>query len=218
MNRKILASVMSLSLLGSVAGPTAIFASEPITQEQQDDNKSTTLKSEVFASIPEMSKYILAGEDGLLHLDAESIGNISPEVYKVFEDGVQKTNSLIKQDILELDSDGNVVPINYTPPINESKISLQAFGNLYPWGYALTLTDRESRNLAYAMNTAGSAAAAFTAIMGLIPTPPTKVAQAISQIINFAHIAIAGQISYNNEGRGVTINFHFALYYTINPN
>lgn len=218
MNRKILAGALSLSLLGSVVGPTAIFASEPITQEQQNDATPTTLKSEVFTSIPEMSKYIVAGKDGLLQLDAESKEFVSPEVYKVFEEGVEKTNKLIQEGALELDKDGNVVPVNYTPPANNGTISPQAFGNFYSWGYALTLTNTESKNLAYALTMGGSAGAAFSAIMGLIPTPPTKLAQAISQILNFSYIAIAEQISYDNEGKGVTINFHYALYFTINPN
>ncbi|WP_106768986.1 hypothetical protein [Paenibacillus faecalis] len=214
MKRTLLASALSLSMLGSAMAPTSIFAdSAPQVSVSQE---SSTLTSKVFENIDVMGEYIIVGDDNLYYINPESKSVISDEVYEVYQRGVDVINDNLKTGAFKIEN-GSVVPVNYTPP-QSPEFSTMAFGNFYPWGYALTLTDQESKDLAYAFTNGGSAGAALTAVLGLIPAPPAKLAQAISYILNLWYVSIGNSISYNNVGYGVTINFHYALYYNITSN
>ncbi|MCR8962578.1 hypothetical protein O0550_05000 [Brevibacillus halotolerans] len=80
------------------------------------------------------------------------------------------------------------------------------------------MTDRDTRDVANAWAQAGTVTGGVTAISGLIPSPPTKLVQAISYALSTGMVAIANEINHKNEGYGVTINIHYVGYFTISTN
>ncbi|WP_152547763.1 hypothetical protein [Paenibacillus ehimensis] len=79
------------------------------------------------------------------------------------------------------------------------------------------MTDYESKRLAFDLRNAGTVMAATAAISGLIPAPPTQLVRAITHVLAAGTHTVANDISFKNNGNGVTINIHYALYFTINP-
>ncbi len=165
-----------------------------------------------------MDKY-LEVVDHKLYLNPASKSLVTESVYSTYEQGVLRINKLIDNEALKIDDSGNIVSVDYAPPTPSiGGITTNSFGNFYNWGYALTLTNQETKDLSYALTAAATSAGAITAVMGLIPTPPTKLAQAISYIVGAGYGYIASELSYKNNGRGVTLNFHYALSYQITSN
>ncbi|WP_068791788.1 hypothetical protein [Brevibacillus laterosporus] len=146
---------------------------------------------------------------------------VGKEVYEVYVNGAASANSAIESgDIKVKDGELSVDKKDLSSPTEkDSKVaSLGSFGNYYWWGYAFTMTDRDTRDVANAWAQAGTVTAGVTGISGLIPSPPTKLVQAISYALSTGMVAIANEINHKNEGYGVTINIHYIGYFTISTN
>ncbi|WP_322923395.1 hypothetical protein [Paenibacillus campi] len=218
MNKKVLLGVLSLSLLFTKIDSTTSLAAASNATNFSPYINAESIKSDVISKITLMDQYLEIVNDRL-YLNPTSRLEVTESVYSTYEQGVLRINNLIDKNALKIDAKDNIVPVNYAPPTPSlGGISTNAFGNFYSWGYALTLTDQESKDLAFALTAGATSAGAITAVMGLIPTPPTKLAQAVSYIVGGAYGYIAAEISYKNNGRGVTLNFRYALSYEITSN
>lgn len=221
MNNKILlVGALSGAFLVSTIAPTYAFAnSEEQNVITKADHSEDSVKLEAIQSMPVIDKYMKPSEDGKLYLDPASLTEVSPEVYEVYNNGVEKINTFIDQGVLRINEAGQIVAVNTSSPATgEGSMSTNSFGNFYGWGYALTLTNAESISLANSIISTGETATALSLILAYIPSPPTKLVQAITRAISQNVLLFGQQIRSTNRGAGVTLNFHYALYYTISPN
>ncbi|MNY72641.1 hypothetical protein D3C86_2112450 [compost metagenome] len=60
--------------------------------------------------------------------------------------------------------------------------------------------------------------AAAAAISGLIPTPPTKLVQAIAYAVSLGVGLLANKINFENKGNGVTLNIHYVGFINVTSN
>ncbi|OAJ75450.1 hypothetical protein AYJ08_22165 [Brevibacillus sp. SKDU10] len=224
MKKTFLAGILSLTAIMGTA--TTGLAAAPIevpssSSQAQSSVASVKLQEQVIGKITVMSDYVKVGQDGLVHVDPAAKEIVGKEVYEVYVNGAASVNSAIEfGDIKVKDGELSVdKKALSTPTEKDSKVTaLGSFGNYYWWGYAFTMTDRDTRDVANAWAQAGTITAGVTAISGLIPSPPTKLVQAISYALSTGMVAIANEINHKNEGYGVTINIHYAGYFTISTN
>ncbi|AGR47477.1 hypothetical protein ABOUO_38 [Brevibacillus phage Abouo] len=223
MKKTILASALSLATIMGTA--TTGLAASPIevssSSSQAESSVESKLQEQVIGNIAVMSDYVKVGKDGLVHVDPAAKEIVGKEVYEVYVNGAASVNNAIESgDIKVKDGELSVDKKDLsTPTEKDSKVAaLGSFGNYYWWGYAFTMTDRDTRDVANAWAQAGTVTAGVTAISGLIPSPPTKLVQAISYALSTGMVAIANEINHKNEGYGVTINIHYVGYFTISTN
>ncbi|RFB31589.1 hypothetical protein [Brevibacillus sp. VP] len=223
MKKTILASALSLATIMGTA--TTGLAASPIevssSSSQAESSVESKLQEQVIGNITVMSDYVKVGKDGLVHVDPAAKEIVGKEVYEVYVNGAASVNNAIESgDIKVEDGELSVDKKDLSTPTEKgSKVAaLGSFGNYYWWGYAFTMTDRDTRDVANAWAQAGTVTAGVTAISGLIPSPPTKLVQAISYALSTGMVAIANEINHKNEGYGVTINIHYVGYFTISTN
>ncbi|WP_088831191.1 hypothetical protein [Paenibacillus tyrfis] len=211
-------AVLAAALVSSAALVTPAHAAAVSQETSQVSQVNKNLKTNVLANITAMSAYITTGEDGLVRIDQNAVNVVGKETFDVYAKGVASLNTAIsagdikvKDGILQVDKSQLSIP-------SGPQISPTAYGNFYWWGYALTLTDQESKRLAFDLRNAATVMAATAAISGLIPAPPTQLVRAITYVLAAGTHTVANDISFKNNGNGVTINIHYALYFTINPN
>ncbi|MCR8980726.1 hypothetical protein [Brevibacillus laterosporus] len=212
-----LATIMGTATTGLAASPIEVSSSA----SQAQSSVESKLQEQVIGNITVMSDYVKVGQDGLVHVDPAAKEIVGKEVYEVYVNGAASVNSAIESgDIKVKDGELSVDKKDLSAPTEkDSKVaSLGSFGNYYWWGYAFTMTDRDTRDVANAWAQAGTVTAGVTAISGLIPSPPTKLVQAISYALSTGMVAIANEINHKNEGYGVTINIHYVGYFTISTN
>ncbi|TPG72995.1 hypothetical protein EEL32_01225 [Brevibacillus laterosporus] len=225
MKKTFLASALSLATIMGTA--TTGLAASPIevpsaSAQAQSSVESAKLQEQVIGKITVMTDYVKVGKDGLVHVDPAAKEIVGKEVYEVYINGAASVNAAIESgDIKVKDGELSVDKKDLTTPTEkDSKVTAlgASFGNYYWWGYAFTMTDRDTRDVANSWTQAGTVTAGVTAISGLIPSPPTKLVQAISYALSTGMVTIANDINYKNEGYGVTINIHYAGYFTISTN
>ncbi|MFB6365831.1 hypothetical protein ACFCP7_17485 [Paenibacillus elgii] len=211
-------AVLTATLVSSAALVTPAHAAT-VSQEFSQVQVNKNLNSNVLTNISTMSAYITTGEDGLLHVDQNAVNVVGKETFDVYARGVASLNAAINSgDIKVSNGTLQVDKSQLSNPSAPQMISPTAYGNFYWWGYALTLTDQESKQLAFNLRNAATTMAAAAAISGLIPAPPTQLVRAITYVLAAGTHTVANDISFKNNGNGVTINIHYALYFTINPN
>ncbi|MEC0207437.1 hypothetical protein ABEX47_04145 [Paenibacillus ehimensis] len=210
-------AVLAAALVSSVALVTpaqAATVSQDFSQVQVD----TKLKNNVLTNISAMSAYITTGEDGLLRIDQNAVNIVGKETFEVYERGVASLNKAISTEDIKIANGTLVVDKSQLTIPSGSQISPAAYGSFYWWGYALTLTQQESANLAYNLTQSGTVMAAAAAISGLIPTPPTKLVQAIAYAVSLGVGLLANKINFENKGNGVTLNIHYVGFINVTSN
>ncbi|MBU7319932.1 hypothetical protein [Paenibacillus oleatilyticus] len=211
-------AVLAAALVSSVALVTPAQAATVSQETSQVSQVNKNLKTNVLENISAMSAYITTGEDGLVHIDQNAVNVVGKETFDVYAKGVASLNTAISAGDIKV-KDG-ILQVDKSQLSNPSapQISPTVYGNFYWWGYALTLSDQESKQLAFNLRNAGTTIAAAAAISGLIPTPPTQLVRAISIVISAGYHTVANDISFKNNGNGVTINIHYAAYFVISSN
>ncbi|WP_204787521.1 hypothetical protein [Paenibacillus oryzisoli] len=177
----------------------------------------------VAASITKMNSYVSFGQDGYMHINSQALSVIDQETYNLYANGVEKINAEILngQAVIQ---DGKIIALNNIQgttqfskgTIDDEMHTNYTYGNSYWWGWAFTFDDADTKSFIYALQQTAALGAAAAGIAALIPGG--QVTSVIALIESLGAMMIANSMSYHNEGNGVTLNLHWALYYTVNAN
>ncbi|MGG4203985.1 hypothetical protein ABEW60_06525 [Paenibacillus jamilae] len=232
---KLIATALSLSLLGAVVAPSAIFASSNVNDSFQEQTQSqiptlqhldtATLQKNLEAA-QGLEKYIKPGADGLLYIDEAGKDVVSKEAYEYIASGVQIINESLKSGQTKLDVENQtIVPSGQAPIQTQNEITPNASSNTYWWGVAITMSQSETKQLSYVLKqqskgylTVSGLAAAIGGIMG--PNPIPWGASAAAALVSLGTDLVASSLDNYNGSRGTTLNLHWlpAAYYTVNSN
>ncbi len=158
-----------------------------IKQIQENDKKCSAI-------INEMEEYLTRNSDGTLSLEIPKDIKYDKEVVKGLEKGLQNTNKLIKQGVLQSDDKLNIYYKNSKS--NEVIVSAASGGVtkvlFYWWGYKIYLKHSDVKDIAAGCNIAAALAL-------WIPDP--TICKAICSVLIVAGTTLA----YYDEGNGVVV-------------
>lgn len=218
MKKQIITSVLSVSMLLSVFAPAA-FASEASIvknlQQQSQESRILEIGKDAFSrsvleAAPVMDKYIIIGEESF-SLDPVAKSIVTPSVYNQYVIGVERMNEALRDGYLSIQNG----QIKIMPP---NEFQTKAFSNVYWWGVAVTYSDSETKSWVYALNQ-GAGLSGFLASMASL-IPGGQIVSFWSAVAGFGALWFANELSYKNDGKGVTFNFHWlpAPYFVISSN
>ncbi|WP_018884032.1 hypothetical protein [Paenibacillus massiliensis] len=217
MNKKV--KMLVVSLCGAVAltslGPVSASAatlSQAVELPQGNFviNEENTIilgqdefSKKILNSVEIMTPYITQGSDNLYHLDPDAQKVVDQEVYNHFANGVQTLNSAISNQV-SAGADQVISPMVYSNP--------------YWWGVAVTFDDAETKRMVYSLQQTATVGALLAAVAAFIPY--AQYGALVAAIEAAGATMIANSMSYRNNGRGVTLNLHWApaVYYEVTSN
>lgn len=234
MKKKILSSIVAMSLLTSAFAPTLIFAESlsPISQSQLEEAQSRMIKTTATGGIELDQKfidetnilndYIAKGPDGLLHIDPKAREKVSHESYILIENGINILNESLKSNTTIIQN--NLVVANPNATDNNVVQLRSAFANTYWWGVAITMNQRDTELFAYQMKQFKEGFATEAAIAGIIGGiiggPAAWSATAAGAIMALGYSLVANSLEAHNNPNGVTLNVHWLPlpYYEVTEN
>ncbi|WP_374015993.1 hypothetical protein ABU162_16680 [Paenibacillus thiaminolyticus] len=212
MKKRLIASLLSVSMAFAAFTPMAFAASEPsqgeLSQSQRHIGKDEFSK-EVFESIANMDNYISIKEDKFV-LDPAAKNSVEPKIYEHFKNGVDQLNIAINE--------GFIIVENGQIRANANQFTTNAFSNTYWWGVAITFDDSETKVHAHAMRQSGAVAGLLGGIAAFIPAG--WLAALSGLLYNAGANMVANDFDAKNNGKGVTLNLHWlpVPYYEVTTN
>lgn len=237
--KKVLALAATASLLSSVSIPGGVSLasnaspSQPSKQtviQNQGANilkvkAQETLKNIDVSSVKLLDSYISILDNGLLQLDEAGKEVVSPELYDFTASGISMINSSIQAGSVKVDAiNKRIVPVAVDNNAGE-RINPSAFGNVYWWGVAFTMSEAEAKSFAYSLEqvkdtfaAVAIVSAAIGGIMGVNPAP--WAASAAAAIVALGAGLVSRSLTYYNNPNGVTLNIHWlpVNYYEVTKN
>ncbi|MGG1642095.1 hypothetical protein ACIFQM_12560 [Paenibacillus sp. NRS-1782] len=194
----ILTGVLALTAVAPIAASAA-----PIQQsEQAEANKEVkqlSVDTETLNAITDIEKFIkLDGDHYVLDPAAKSV--VSEKVFTNYSKAVESVNEQLKNGILQTKNGELVTNPNY------KEIGTNMYGNWYWWGYALTLTNAETKHQIEAIENTRDTSAFVFAILAAIPGLQGTIVPSV--ILTTGVSVVLNRLKANDYGRGVTINFH----------
>ena len=193
-----------------------LFPANSFAASSSADFKSTQEKA--IENIKDIYSHLYKDKEGFLAIDEDIKNLISEDVYEYYSDGVDVLNQAIKEDNIVLDDKGGfVVSSNQlnklNPQLNGSSIQP---ANLSWTGYTYYLTNREARDLQYALEDRASqwtvATILASGISGAVPNPGTLAAASASALMALGNDWVAGQIDRHITSRGVSMKIQWLPY------
>ncbi|UUZ79321.1 hypothetical protein LJK88_29640 [Paenibacillus sp. P26] len=239
---KVTSVVLSLGMTVALLAPVSVSAAtsgvidSKLSQSQTDhllqvngNGITQTLKNLDLASTNLLDPYMTVTKEGLLHLDEAGRNVVSAELFNTTANGVSIINTAIKEGSVVLDTvNKRVVPKQVTvqqPSLKTPSMSPNAYSNTYWWGVAITMTEDETKTLAYSLQQVKETYTAATVVAGAIggimgPNPIPWAAAAASAIVACGAAVVSNSLTFYNNPNGVTLNIHWlpAPYYTVNKN
>ncbi|MCM3337834.1 hypothetical protein M3650_04085 [Paenibacillus sp. MER TA 81-3] len=194
-------------MLLSVFAPAAFATETAVAQnpvQQTRENRILEIGKDDFSqsvleAAPVMDKYIIIGKESF-SLDPVAKDIVSLDVYNQYAIGVERMNDALRDGYLSIQNG----QIKIMPP---SEFQTNAFSNAYWWGVAVTYSDSETKSWIYALNH-GAGISGFLASMSSL-IPGGQIVSFWSAVAGFGALWFANELSYKNDGRGVTFNFHW---------
>ncbi|MDQ0492812.1 hypothetical protein [Paenibacillus brasilensis] len=196
----ILTGVLALTAVAPLA-PLAASAA-PTQQSAEQANKEVkqlSVDTETLNAITDIEKFIkLDGDHYVLDPAAKEV--VSERVFNNYSKAVESVNDQLKNGILQT-KNGELVA---NP--NHEEIGTNMYGSWHWWGYALTLSDYETKTQINAIENTRDTSAFVFSILAAIPglqgtiVPATILTTGVSVVLD--------RLKDHDNGRGVTINFH----------
>ncbi|WP_025717639.1 hypothetical protein [Paenibacillus sp. 1-18] len=194
----ILTGVLALAAVAPMAASAA-----PIQQsEQAEANKEVkqlSVDAETLNAITDIEKFIkLYGDHYVLDPAAKEV--VSERVFNNYSKAVESVNDQLKNGILQTKNGALVANPNY------EEIGTNMYGSWHWWGYALTLSDYETKHqIAVIENTKDTANFVFS-ILAAIPSLQGTIVPSV--ILSSGMSLVLNRMKEHDYGRGETINFH----------
>lgn len=232
----ILSSTLAFSGIGVFSVPTASAAEPTLVTTVNSgnitrvtaDHSSNDLQfvSQNIDAINKINPYLALGEDGKLHIDNAAKDIVSQEVYDYVLNGVNIVNEGIDSGRVVLDpTTKQLVPVSSTSANiqDRSLISPSGFSNTYAWGYAVTMNQSETKELAHVLDQIAdgfmTVATASGLIAGMTGAAPALAAAVAALIVSAGARAVSKSLTNRNNPKGVTLNLHWApVYYEVTTN
>ncbi|MHB0865221.1 hypothetical protein ACYCS5_29280 [Paenibacillus sp. SEL3] len=193
----ILTGVLALTAVAPLAASAA-----PITQSTEQANKEVkqvSIDIETFNAITDIEKFIkLDGDRYTLDPVAKEV--VSEKIFDNYSKAIESVNEQLKNGILQTKNGELTVNPDY------KEIGTNMYGNWYWWGYALTLSDYETKTQINAIENTRDTSAFVFAILAAIPGLQGTIVPSV--IISSGAKLVLNRLKANDLGRGVTINFH----------
>jgi hypothetical protein len=193
-----------------------LIPSQSLAANSNSNFKSTQEKA--IENIEVLDSNLYKDKEGLLSIDEDIKNSVSMDVYEYYSDGVDLLNQAIKEGKIDLDDNGGfVINTKQFNNFNQSSNgqSIQPL-NLSWTGYTYYLTNREARDLQYALEDRASqwtlATILASGISGAIPNPGTLAAASASALMALGNDWVAGQIDRHITSRGVSMKIQWLPY------
>lgn len=210
----IMAGVLALATFAPLASASAVNTTNGSAQftidkgQQEREPEQISFDSETFNAITDIEKF-LNTDNGIYELDAEARTVVGDGIYNKYLDAIEELNAGIKEGQYELKNGELVVNSNY------SVYAPNIYGNWYWWGYAVTLSDAETKQQVRVLKDTQSISAFVLAIVAAVPGLQGTALP--SALVQGGLALLIYNLESNNKGRGVTLNLHVG-YYNVTSN
>ncbi|WP_411830962.1 hypothetical protein [Paenibacillus peoriae] len=193
----ILTGVLALTAVAPLAASAA--PTQHSAEQASKEVKQVSLDAETFNAITDIEKFIKL--DGNLYtLDPAAKEVVSERVFDNYSKAIKSVNEQLKKGILQTKNGELIVNPDY------QEIGTNMYGNWYWWGYALTLSDYETKEQINVIENTRDTSAFVFAILAAIPGLQGTIVP--SAILTTGVSVVLGRLKAHDLGRGVTINFH----------
>ncbi|GIO03453.1 hypothetical protein J5TS2_41210 [Brevibacillus halotolerans] len=209
--------VTALCLTGFLATsltPSAVFAQEDATTYVNEQGlKLQTLEVDTEAlsivnkNLKTVRENVFLDEDGFYHLKPELKELLGEEEYEFFVKSNEKINQLIKDGVIKVDEDGQIIKNASKSKVKASEDAYEEF-EYYWWGTHYVLNRKQADNMQESLENAVDTYDYYTIALIIIPEMYyTKLLSLTTELLSKRASSIAKKIDKNKTRKGVYMDF-----------
>ncbi|MCR8981834.1 hypothetical protein [Brevibacillus laterosporus] len=209
--------VTALCLTGFLATsltPSAVFAQEDATTYVNEQGlKLQTLEvdtealSIVTKNLKTVRENVFLDEDGFYHLKPELKELLGEEEYEFFVKSNEKINQLIKDGVIKVDEDGQIIKNANKAKIKASEDAYEDFEYFW-WGTHYVFNKKQADNFQQSLEDAEEAYDFYSIALIMVPEIYySKLLSLTTQLLSKRASSIAKKIDRNKTKKGVYCDF-----------